>query len=89
MTRRRKNPRAGKVKVGVLSDFRRAYLLTGVAFDFLRGESEATGAPFKSRAEAERAWALHGADLEAETGETCKPWGWYEFGDGRNEKGID
>lgn len=77
--RRRRNPRGGRVAVGVLSDFQRAYLLTGVAFEFLRGEGDGL-VPFRSVAVAREAWGVHRASLLAEMGETGKPWGAVAFG---------
>lgn len=79
MPRRRKNPRRGKSKVGALSDFQRAYLLTGAVFEFLRDEADGTGDPFPSTAKARAAWQAHQDSLLDEMGETGKPWAWWEF----------
>jgi len=70
----RKNPRRGRRGRGGLTLFQRAYLLTGQAYDFLRGERDPDGTPFASPAAVSTAWRTHRGELEAECGEIVKPW---------------
>jgi len=80
--RKRKNPRKRRANLVAISDYQRAYLLTGVAFDFLKTEGDKTK-PFPSVAATKRSWQVHKTSLLEETGSTCKPWAWCRFvGDG-------
>jgi len=62
-----------------LTMLQRAYLLTGHGYDFLQGEGEDWRRVFASDKAAKGAWKAHRAELEAECGDTCKPWAWFKY----------
>jgi hypothetical protein len=71
-----------------LTSFQRAYLLTGVGFDFLRGDGDKVK-PFRSMAASGRAWASHRNSLMIETGDDCRPWGYWKFDTSAKEPDSD
>lgn len=74
----RKNPRRAK-RAAVLTQFQRAYLLTGAAFLFLRDGDVDGAVPFRDDAAARAAWLAHRDSLLDESGDGSKPWAWWRW----------